>query len=226
MKSVSDTATSKPLPPGQAGWPLLGETLSFFGDAKFALKRHEKYGDVFRTQLLGQPTVFLRGAEANRFVLSQENEYFAISWPTSTKVLLGPLSLSLQTGGTHQSRRKLLAQAFLPRSLSSYIPMMLEITRTYLKRWESLETLTWYPELRNYTLDIACKLFVGLDQGSQTELGHEFETWCAGLFSIPISLPWTTFGRAQRSRKRLLAELERIICDRHYISPGRGGGQT
>jgi cytochrome P450 len=91
---------------------------------------------------------------------------------------------------------------------------MLGITRAYLKRWEGMETLTWYPELRNYTLDIACKLLVGLDQGAQSQLGHWFETWCAGLFSIPIALPWTTFGRAQRSRKLLLGELERIIRDR------------
>ena len=214
MKSVSKTATSLPLPPGNSGLPFLGETLEFFKDGKFAQKRHEQYGDIFKTQLLGQPTVFLRGAEANRFVLSQENEYFAISWPPSIKALLGPLSLALQTGGTHQSRRKLLAQAFLPRSLSGYIPTMLGITHAYLKRWESMETLTWYPELRNYTLDVACKLFVGFDQGSQTKLGHEFETWCSGLFSIPISLPWTSFGRAQRSRKLMLAQLEQIIRDR------------
>lgn len=214
MKSLPKISTSRPLPPGKAGLPLLGETLSFFADPKFAHKRHEQYGDVFRTRLLGRSTVFMRGPEANRFVLSQENEYFAISWPPSTEALLGPLSLALQTGATHQTRRKLLAQAFLPRALSGYIPTMLGITRAYLKRWEEMETLTWYPELRNYTLDVACKLLVGLDQGSQTRLGHLFETWCAGLFSIPLPLPWTTFGRAQRSRKLLLEELEQVIRDR------------
>ncbi|MEB3336635.1 MAG: cytochrome P450 [Leptolyngbyaceae bacterium] len=210
--------SSLPLPPGQTGLPVLGETLDFFRDPKFAQKRHEQYGDVFRTQLLGKPTVFLRGPEANRFVLSRENEYFVVSWPPSTKALLGPLSLALQTGAAHQGRRKLLSQAFLPRSLSGYIPAMLEITHTYLKRWADLGELTWYPELRNYTLDIACKLFVGLDQGSQTQLGHLFETWCQGLFSLPLSLPWTTFGRAQHSRKLLLEELERIIRDRQQQS--------
>ena len=214
IKPVSEMSTSLPLPPGKTGLPLLGETLSFFADPKFAHKRHDQYGNVFRTQLLGRPTVFLRGPEANRLVLSQENEYFAISWPASTEALLGPLSLALQSGATHQTRRKLLAQAFMPRALSGYIPAMLDITRNYLQRWEAMETLTWYPELRNYTLDVACKLLVGLDQGSQTKLGHLFETWCAGLFSIPVSLPWTTFGRAQRSRKLLLEQLEQIIRDR------------
>jgi cytochrome P450 len=202
------------LPPGTFGLPILGETLKFFTDPDFAQKRHEQYGNLFKTRLLGQPTIFMRGVEANRFVLGSENTYFGIDWPPSTKALLGKLSLALQTGHEHQSRRKLLAQAFMPRALSGYIDTMEDITRRYAQRWQQQGELVWYPELRNYTLDIACKLLVGLDNGSQTRLGHLFETWCQGLFSIPLNLPWTAFGKAKRARVLLLDELERLIRDR------------
>jgi cytochrome P450 len=207
-----------PLPPGNYGLPFLGETLSFFSDPNFARKKHQKYGPVFKTRLLGKPTIFVRGVEANRFVLVNENQHFVISWPPSTKALLGDLSLAVQTGEVHQTRRKLLAQAFMPRALSGYTHTIEQITQQYLDRWTQQGELVWYPELRHYTFDIACKLLAGLDHGSQTQLGELFEAWSEGLFSIPLALPWTRFGRAKRSRELLSRKLEAIIRQRQQQS--------
>ena len=136
------------------------------------------------------------------------------TWPKSTRILLGQESLAVRNGSFHTSRRKLLYQAFQPRALSSYIPTIEKITQEYLSKWEELETLTWYPELRNYTFDIASSLFVSTDGGSQTPLGHNFEGWCAGLFSLPLNLPWTAFGKASKARRLLLSSLETIIVKR------------
>jgi len=219
LRSPLSTERSQPLPlpPGKFGLPILGETLSFFRDSQFAQKRHQQYGAVFKTRLLGKPSIFLRGAEANQFVLTNDR-YFEVTWPPSTRALLGPLSLALQSGEIHQKRRKLLAQAFMPRALSGYIDTIEEITQRYLQRWQQQREFAWYPDLRNYTLDVACKLLIGLDQGSQTELGQQFETWCEGLFSIPLPLPWTKFGRAKVSRDRLLQGIEHLICQRQQQS--------
>lgn len=206
--------TTSVIPTGQFGLPLIGETLAFLRDKDFAKKRYEKYGSIFKTSLFGQPTIVVKGEEANQFVITNEDRYFASAWPKSTRTLLGSLSLTIQRGHEHLQRRKLLAKAFRPRALDSYIETIEAITQQYLQRWEEQKTLTWYPELRNYTFDIACQLFVGLEKGSQTELRHLFETWVQGLFSIPLSLPWTKFGRALESRKKLLTELEKIIQER------------
>ncbi|TAF00242.1 MAG: cytochrome P450 [Oscillatoriales cyanobacterium] len=208
------------LPPGSFGLPLMGDTLNFLRDSQFAKKRHQQYGKIFKTSIFGQPTVFMCGQEANLFVLSHENQYFVVSWPASTKALLGPLSLALQTGADHQNRRKLLYQAFQPRALAGYTEAMEDITERYLERWAKMSEFAWYPELRNYTFDVACKLLVGIDSGSEMPLGHYFETWCKGLFSIPLDVPWTVFGKAKNSRKLMLAELEKIIRDRQQGIPG------
>jgi cytochrome P450 len=207
------------LPPGSLGLPLIGDTLNFLQDSQFAKKRHQQYGSIFKTSLFGNPTVFMRGQEASLFVLSNENQYFVASFPASTQALLGPLSLTVQTGANHINRRKLMYQAFGPRVLVGYIGAMENITQRYLEKWEKMETMTWYPELRNYTFDVAGKLLVGIDNASETALGHNFETWSKGLFSIALDLPWTHFGKAKNSRKLLLAELEKIIRDRQQGTP-------
>ncbi|MEG4942033.1 cytochrome P450 [Microcoleus sp. F4-D5] len=207
------------LPPGSFGLPLIGDTLNFLQDSQFAKKRHQQYGPIFKTSIFGQPTVFMSGQEATLFVLSNDNQYFVVTWPASTRALLGPLSLALQTGANHQNRRKLLYQAFQPRALAGYIDAMENITQRYLEKWAKMETLTWYPELRNYTFDVAGKLLVGLENGSETALGHNFETFAEGLFSIPWDLPFTLFGKAKNGRKLLLAEVEKIIRDRQQGTP-------
>lgn len=203
-----------PVPPGNLGLPIVGESLSFLFDRQFAKKRHQKYGNIFKTNILGSPTIFVRGGEANHFILTNENKYFINSLPPSAKALLGSLSLSQQIGSQHQERRKLLYQAFQPRTLTGYVDAMEELTQRYLHKWTKLGTLTWYPELRNYTFDIACKFLIGLDFALETQLGHLFEIWSKGLFSLPVSLPWTKFSHALKSRQHLLEQLEVIIRQR------------
>lgn len=207
-------SSSLPLPPGNLGLPIIGETLAFLVDSQFAEKRHQQYGSIFKTRILGSPTIFVHGSEVNRFVLTNENKYFVNNLPTSTKTLLGSMALSVQVGTEHQNRRKLLYQAFQPRALARYVNTIEEITQRYLHKWTEMETLTWYPELRSYTFDIACKFLVGVDFAAQTQLGHLFEIWSNGLFSFSPPLPWTQFGRALRSRQQLLSQIEVIIRQR------------
>ncbi len=212
--NVPQDQTSLPLPPGNFGLPIIGETIGFFTDPDFAAKQQAKYGSIFKTRLLGSPTVFMVGAEANQFLFANENKYFVATWPPSTRTLLGTASLATQTGSFHSSRRKLLSQAFQPRALASYIPTIERITSSYLTKWQQAGSLTWYPQLRDYTFDVASALLVGTEGGSQMPLGKLFKDWCEGLFTIPLPLPWTKFGKALRCRKLLLNYIEQIVQQR------------
>ncbi len=219
--TTNDQLNSLPEPPGENGLPFIGETIAFFSDPDFNQKRQTKYGKIYKTNVFGSPTVMMIGAEANTFLFRNENKYVVSTWPKSTRILLGKQSLAVNNGSFHTSRRKLLYQAFQPRALASYIPTMEQITDTYLEKWSQMKTLTWYPELRDYTFDIASSLFVSTDGGSQTPIGHYFDDWCAGLFTIPISLPWTKFGKGLKARRKLLENLEKIILKRQQAdNPG------
>ncbi len=209
-----ETQKSIPLPPGETGLPFIGETLDFLFDPDFAKKKKRKYGQIYKTNIFGNNTVTMIGAEANQFLFRNENKYVVSTWPKSTRILLGKLSLAVRDGTFHTSRRKLLAQAFQPRALNSYIPKMTEITQQYVNKWLQKKELTWYPELRKYTFDVACSLLISIDNASQNKLASDFETWCQGLFTLPINLPWTNFGKALKCRAKLLKAIETIIIDR------------
>ncbi|MEA5523094.1 cytochrome P450 [Limnoraphis robusta] len=210
-----------PTPPGNFGLPLIGETLSFLRDADFADKRHKKYGSVFKTNIFGRPTIVMIGSEANRFLFTNEKKYFESNWPPSTKTLLGPAALSIQTGDIHKSRRKLLAQAFQPRALAGYVPTMEKLTRRYLQNWEQQKTFAWYPQLRKYTFDVACKLLIGEESASETSMAEWFEIWGEGLFTLPLRLPGTKFNQALNCRTKLLNKIESIIRQRQQQTEPR-----
>lgn len=212
--TTTDSLSSLPKPPGENGLPFVGETIAFLTDPNFNQKRIEKYGKIYRTNIFGNPTVIAVGSEANTFLFRNENKYVVSTWPKSTRILLGKKSIVVNSGSFHTSRRKLLYEAFQPRALASYIPTMEQITDKYLQKWVEMGTLIWYPELRNYTFDIASNLLVSTDGGSETNVGHYFEEWCAGLFTIAIALPWSKFGKALKARRKLLAKLEEIILKR------------
>ena len=202
------------LPPGSMGWPIIGETLSFIKDPQnFAQKRFEQYGDVFKTYLFGQRVIYVKGAEANRFFLTSKK--VEATFPSSTKVLLGS-SISNQLGETHKSRRQILAQCFKPRALEKYFQTMVKITESYFQKWEKLSNLTWYPEIQNYTFDVAANFLLGVSEfPAMREL---FENYEQGLFSFyPFPLPFTKYGRALKSRQQLLAEIDKIIQKKRQL---------
>ncbi|MEB3342933.1 cytochrome P450 [Okeania sp.] len=149
---MTTTKTKLPLPPGNFGLPFVGETISFLTDNNFAEKREKQYGKIYKSHIFGTPTIFLAGAEANKFLFANENKYFTPTWPKSTRILLGPNSLAVQQGSVHQQRRRLLAQTFQPRALADYTPTMETMTASYLEKWVEMGTLTWYPAIHDYTL--------------------------------------------------------------------------
>ncbi len=219
--TTNNQLNSLPEPPGENGLPFIGETIAFFSDPDFNQKRKTKYGKVYKTNVFGSPTVMMIGAEANTFLFRNENKYVVSTWPKSTRILLGKESLAVSSGNIHTSRRKLLYQAFQPRALTNYIPAMEKITEKYLQKWEKMTTVTWYPELRDYTFDIASNLFLSTDGGAESKTGKLFEEFSNGLFTIPWSFPWTKFGKALRARKKLLEHLEKIVIKRQQAdNPG------
>ncbi|WP_193196642.1 cytochrome P450 [Nostoc sp. MG11] len=204
-----------PLPPGSLGIPIVGEMISYLRDpGRFIEQRQQRYGTIFKTHLFGQKTVVLIGAEASRFLFANEGKVLAMTNPLSFEVLLGAGSIGMKTGIFHQNLRKQLAQAFQPRALAGYLCTMAEITRSYLHKWESLGTLTWYPELKKYTLDVASKLLVGVDAASDENLEKVYETWAQGLLSIPIRFPRSKFDRAVHAREQLLTRIDQMIHQR------------
>jgi len=215
--------SSSPLPPGRLGLPILGETIPFLLDRNFGDKREKQYGSIYKTKILGQKTVFMTGAEANKFILSSHMDHFSWGqgWPSNFRNLLGR-SLFLQDGEEHQRNRKLLMPAFHGQALTHYLHTMEEMIRKYLHKWQTQQHFTWFPELKQMTFEIASVLLLGTAPGEKTQLLSQwFSELTNGLFAIfPIKARWSKYGKALAARDRLLDYLDQEI-ERRKSNPGK-----
>jgi retinoid hydroxylase len=210
------STSSLPLPPGKSGLPWIGETIPFLTDPDFANKRLKKYGAIFRTHLLGRQTVIMCGAAANKFILSTHFNKFSWrdGWPDTFKELMGE-SLFLQEGAEHQRNRKLMMPALHSKAMVNYIATMSEITDRYLNKWEQIGKLTWFPEFKNLTFEIASTLLIGSKPGEDTtRLSQLFTELTNGFFALPLTWRYATYGRALAARDQLLAHIETVVLER------------
>ena len=212
------------LPPGRYGLPLLGETLQFLLDPNFARKRYDRYGPIFKTHLLGVPTVMMVGPEAVRLVLSSQFDHFSWGdgWPQTFKDLLGR-SLFVQDGPEHHKNRKLIMPAFHGKALSGYLATLEELTKSYLAKWEQQGQVRLFDENKQLTFEIASRIFLGTHPGEDTGvLSRLFHDLTGGLLALTR---WegggrTTFGRAMAARRKLLDYVTRAVEERRR-QPGQ-----
>jgi len=205
------------LPPGSFGLPLIGETLQFLFDPKYAEKRYAQYGAISKTRLLGRPTVFMTGPEAVEFVLSSHSDRFSWKegWPDTFKTLLGE-SLFVQDGAEHQRNRRLMMPAFHGAALAKYVSTMESITQQYLAKWQQQGEFIWLNEFKQLTFEIASQLLIGASPGNEVaRLSKLFATLSQGLFAIlPVALPITTFGKAIAARNQILQHITKVVQQR------------
>lgn len=81
-----------------------------------------RYGDIFKTHILGCPCVMLASPEAARFVLVTHANLFKPTYPKSKERLIGPSALFFHQGNYHTHLRKLVQSSLSPEAIRKLIP--------------------------------------------------------------------------------------------------------
>ncbi|CAA2933723.1 beta-amyrin 28-oxidase-like [Olea europaea subsp. europaea] len=217
---------SKPLnlPPGSYGWPILGETLEFLGAGvdgipeKYIKERMEKYQspEVFKTSLMGEPVAVLCSPAGNKFLFSNENKLVTIWWPNSVRKLLGPC-LATTSGDEGKQMRKMLSCFITPDAFTRlYIKTMDVVAQQHINtHWLGKEELKVFPIIKLYTFELACRLFMSLENPQQiAKLAALFNVFLKGIISVPLNFPGTRFFNAKRATIAIKKQLQTIVRNR------------
>ncbi|GBG65432.1 hypothetical protein CBR_g50792 [Chara braunii] len=79
----------------------------------------------------------------------------------------------------------------------------------------AMSAVAAFEEIKRYAFTLACDVFVSVRPGPRLDrLSGLFERWLVGLFSLPLALPVTAFGRSLKAREELLKELQQILSER------------
>ena len=144
--------TAPNLPPGRMGYPMIGESLEFLSAGwkghpeKFIFDRIIKYSsEVFKTSLLGEPTVVFCGAACNKFLFSNENKLVTSWWPDNVYKIF-PSTLQTNSKEEAKKMRMLLPQFFKPEALQRYVGITDIIAQRHFgSLWENKTEVIVYP---------------------------------------------------------------------------------
>ncbi|KAL3565524.1 hypothetical protein D5086_033570 [Populus alba] len=186
------------LPPGNKGWPIIGETLEFAMNhrrgcpEKFVIDRMCKFSpEVFKTSLFGEKLVVFCGASGNKLLFSSHSKYVTSWWPPSmAKVWYFPENQE-NTVEVCNKMRSVLPEFLKPDALQDYIPVMDSMAKEQLETdWSPHKQVQVFSLSKKYTFASACKVFMNLiDPEQLTRLSNPFTHIVAGLISIPIKIP-------------------------------------
>ncbi|CAI9110010.1 OLC1v1009964C1 [Oldenlandia corymbosa var. corymbosa] len=206
------------LPPGNTGWPFLGETLDFYSKAQkgvlenFVIERSQKYSSkIFKTSLIGQPIAVVYGAEGNKFLFSNEKKLLKHWWPSAIDKLF-PNSDRKTNADRGQIMRRFIASILKGEALREYVKTFdMTIKQQLQTHWNSQQV--FISEMaRKYTFASACRIFLGVvDPVKADELEEGIKIIAIGLHSAPIDLPGTALNRGIKASKKIRKELEEVI---------------
>jgi cytochrome P450 len=201
--------------PGDNGWPFVGHTLVVLSDPKgFVEGRARRYGPVYRSHAFGQSNISLLGPEANEFVLLDSQKLFssALGW----NVLMGrlfPRGLMLLDFDEHRLHRRALSVAFKSGPMQSYLGQLNAGIAKGLARLPRGREFTFYPAMKQLTLDLAATSFLGEELGPELEAVKRafIAMVAASIAVIRAPLPGTQMRRGVRGRALIVDYFNRQI---------------
>ncbi|XP_078669248.1 cytochrome P450 26B1-like isoform X1 [Branchiostoma floridae x Branchiostoma belcheri] len=207
-----DPSCDLPLPKGSMGLPFVGETLAFATQgADFSRIRHELYGDVYKTHILGRPTVRVRGAANVRKILHGENTLVTTVWPHSIREVLGIQNLAMNSGDEHRFRKRIVMKAFNHDAMEEYLESTQTVIRDTVARWcGQRQPVLVYPATREMTFQSATASLVGVRSGGEEaqRVTALFQNMVDNLFSLPVKIPFGGLAKALQYRQGIDEWLE------------------
>ncbi|KAL7975893.1 hypothetical protein Chor_011808 [Crotalus horridus] len=223
--ATRDKSCKLPIPKGTMGFPLVGETFHWLLQGPgFQSSRRERYGNVFKTHLLGRPLIRVTGAENVRKILMGEHSLVSTEWPRSTRLLLGPNTVANSIGDVHRHKRKVFSKIFNHEALESYLPKIQLVIQDTLRVWgRNPEPINVYHEAQKLTFHMAIRVLLGF-QIPDEDLSQMFEVYqqfVENVFSLPVDLPFSGYRKGIRAREILQKGLEKAIREKLQNSQGK-----
>ncbi|KAK9071150.1 hypothetical protein SSX86_009718 [Deinandra increscens subsp. villosa] len=212
------------LPPGSMGWPCIGETLQMYTQDPnvFFASKQKRYGDIFKTHILGYPCVMLASPEAARFVLVTQPQLFKPTYPKSKENLIGPSALFFHTGNYHACMRKIVQSSFSPEVTRKLIPDIETLALSSLESWANGQVINTFHEMKKFAFEVGVlSIFGQLSKKYTDKLKENYSILEKGYNCFPTKLPGTAYHNSLTARRRLnqiLGEIMKEVKEKKLLA--------
>jgi (+)-abscisic acid 8'-hydroxylase len=107
-----------------------------------------RYGEIFKSHILGCPCVMLASPEAARFVLVTHAHLFKPTYPKSKERMIGPSALFFHQGTYHNRLRKLVQSSLSPETIRKLVPDIEAMAISALDSWAGGQVVNSFHEMK------------------------------------------------------------------------------
>ncbi|KAF3958615.1 hypothetical protein CMV_016492 [Castanea mollissima] len=212
------------LPPGSMGLPLLGETLQFFTPntssdiPPFIKKRMDRYGPIFKTNLVGRPVVISTDPDLNYFIFQQEGVLFQSWYPDTFTEIFGRQNVGSLHGFLYKYLKNMVLNLFGPESLKKMLPEVEQAANRTLHQWSCQDTIELKDATASMIFDLTAKKLISYEPDKSSEnLRTNFVAFIQGLISFPLDIPGTAYHKCLQGRKMAMRMLKTMLQERRAM---------
>ncbi|MFI5308785.1 MAG: cytochrome P450, partial [Polyangiales bacterium] len=152
-----------------------------------------------------------------RLVLQDRDDVFSARYAWT--LIMGrifPNGLLLRDGEDHLHHRRTMQGAFTKSALRGYLEQMNPEIARALASWPKGERMLAFPAYKRLTLQLACKVFLGMELGVETErLNKAFAGAVAASMSmVRLPIPGLEFDRGLRGRRYMERLFGGMLADK------------
>ncbi|XP_057453960.1 beta-amyrin 11-oxidase-like [Lotus japonicus] len=217
-----------PLPPGDMGWPLIGNLIPFYKDFSsgrpnsFINNLLLKYGEggIYKTHLFGNPSIIVCEPEICMRVLTDDVN-FRVGYPTTIKELIRLKHISR---AEHKQYRRLVNTLPILDHQALATLYLERIENIVTNSLEELSSMKHPVELLKEMKKVTFKVFIHILMGSSIHhmiienMDTSFAELTNGILSAPINAPGFVFHKALKARKKLAKILQSVVDERRLRS--------
>ncbi|XP_039130151.1 cytochrome P450 716A1-like [Dioscorea cayenensis subsp. rotundata] len=208
---------SNRLPPGSLGIPIIGQSLGLLWAMRtntgeqWINNKIKKFGPISKLTLFGNPTVFLTGPVANKFIFSSTDS-LALQQPQSMCRIIGRRNILELIGKDHKRVRGAISYFLKPEALRKYVFKIDQEIRHHLRtNWSDHNQVKILPSMKSLTFNVICSTIFGIERGAREILVQDFAKMMTGMWSVPVNLPFTNFNQSLKASSRIRKELTKVI---------------
>ncbi|CAN6246597.1 unnamed protein product [Urochloa humidicola] len=210
------------LPPGSLGLPLLGETLQFFAPnptydvSPFVKERLDRYGNIFKTSIVGRSLVVSADPDLNYYVFQQEGKLFESWYPDTFTEIFGRDNVGSLHGFVYKYLKTLVLRLYGQENLKAVLLSETDYAcRASLASWASRPSVELKDAISTMIFDLTAKKLISYEPSASSEnLRKNFVAFIRGLISFPVDIPGTAYHECMQGRKNAMKVLKKMMRER------------
>ncbi|KZV34787.1 abietadienol/abietadienal oxidase-like, partial [Dorcoceras hygrometricum] len=210
---------SSRFPPGSRGWPIVGDSLSWYNAVasshppRFVERQVQRYGKVFSCNLFGRRAVVSADPAFNRFVMQNEGRLFESSYPKSFRDLVGKDGV-INAKGEQQRRLHAIASNMmrLDKLKFHFLHDIQIVMKKCLGDLHHNQLLLLQDFCRMIAINLMVSQLLGVSCDSEVnEIAQLFSDFADGCLSVPINIPGFAYHKAMKARGSIIDKINRTI---------------